>query len=57
MLGMIGNPLTGWRNPFAEMERLARQMEWLTSGVLARTDRPFFNTRRDEKWLKSKNFR
>ena len=38
MFGMTGNP-------FAEMERLARQMEWLAGGILPRTAMPLFSAR------------
>ena len=42
MLGMFGSPLMGWRHPFAEMERLARQMDWLTGGMISRSELPWF---------------
>jgi len=42
MLRMSGNPWMGWRHPFAEMERLARQMDWLTSGSISRPGLPWF---------------
>lgn len=33
---MFDFPSTGWRNPMAEMEQMARQMDWLASRILNR---------------------
>lgn len=35
---MLNFPSMGWHNPFAEMERMARQMDLLTSAVLGRPE-------------------
>jgi HSP20 family protein len=33
---MIVRRLTGWRSPFEELERMRREMDWLTEGLTGR---------------------
>lgn len=42
---MMGFPSMGWPLSFEEMERLARQMNWLSSGVLGRPGRSMFSAK------------
>lgn len=39
---MIDFPFMGWRNPLAEMERMARQMDLLTGTMFGRPEMRFF---------------
>ncbi|BBO74241.1 molecular chaperone Hsp20 [Desulfosarcina widdelii] len=34
--GILNYPTMGWRHPFAELERMSRQMDRLTQGLLGR---------------------
>lgn len=34
--GIINFPFTGWRHPFTEMDRLSRQMDYLTQAMFGR---------------------
>ena len=40
MLELMQYPFMKWRNPFLQMEGLARQMDWLTSGMLGGPELP-----------------
>ncbi len=42
---MINFPFMGWPHPFSEMERMAKQMDWLTSGIFGRPGASFFSAR------------
>lgn len=42
---MFGFPSTGWRNPFAELDRMVRQMDMLTGGILGRTGLPLISAK------------
>jgi HSP20 family protein len=33
---LTGWPTTGWRSPFEELERMRREMDWLTEGLTGR---------------------
>ena len=36
--GLFNFPTMGWRHPFAELERMSRQMDRLTQGLIGRPD-------------------
>jgi HSP20 family protein len=38
-------PVSGWRHPFAEMDRLSRRMDWLTNAVLGGRELHWFPAR------------
>jgi HSP20 family protein len=42
---MMGFPSMGWPLSFEEMERMARQMNWLTSGILGKSGVPTFSAK------------
>lgn len=42
---MIGFPSMGWPLSFDEMERMARQMNWLTGGILGKPGTPMFSAK------------
>ncbi len=42
---MIGLPAMGWQNPLAEMERMARQMDFWPNAMLGRPEMQLFPTK------------
>ncbi len=42
---MMGFPSMGWPLSFDEMERMARQMNWLTGGILGKPGMPMFSAK------------
>lgn len=42
---MMGFPSAGWPLSLDEMERMARQMHWLTGGILGKSGTPMFSAK------------
>lgn len=42
---LFNMPFGGWRNPFAEMDRLSRQVDWLAGSMLGKRGLQWFPSR------------